>query len=106
MDSMFASIRGFLRVRHEDHSVHALQDELSRGVVENLAGNRVEVEAGLEAAHGSEVEREKVEEQRAVSLRGKRDQLPFRLRIGLVVDVLEVGGLAAQPRPVIDRASR
>ena len=39
-----------LGVGHEAHAIDALEDQLSAGVVEDLAGHRVEVEAGLEAA--------------------------------------------------------
>src|SRR5262249_47129931 len=38
-----------LAVGDEDHAVHALQDQLAARVVEDLTGNGVEVEAGLEA---------------------------------------------------------
>ena len=91
-----------LRVGDEHHAVDAFQDQLARGVVEDLAGNGVEVKARLEAAHGAEVEREEVEEERAVGFRGEGDQLSLRLRIGLVVDPLQVGRLAAQTGTVID----
>src|SRR5690606_13795409 len=37
-------------VGHEDHAVHAAQDQLPRRVVEDLPWHRIEVEAGLETA--------------------------------------------------------
>ena len=49
--------RGHLAVRHEDDAVHALQHELAGGVVEDLAGHRVELEADLHAADHAHVER-------------------------------------------------
>ena len=91
-----------LRVGHEDHAVDALQDQLAGGVVEDLAGHRVEVEAGLEAADLAERERQEVEEERALGLGGEGDHLPLRLRVGLGVDVLEVGRLPAQAGAVVD----
>ena len=92
----------FLRVRHEDDAVDALEDELAARVVEDLTGDRVEVEACLEAAHGPEVEREEVEEQGPVRLRRERDELPLRGGIRAVVDVLQVRRLAAEAGAVID----
>src|SRR5262249_54742022 len=91
-----------LAVGDEDDAVDPLQDQLPAGVVEDLAGDGVEVEAGGEAADGAEVERQEVEEERAVGLGRQRDHLALRLRGGLVVDVLQVGRLAAQPRAVVD----
>src|SRR5262249_4337767 len=91
-----------LAVGDEHHSVHALEDELAAGVVEDLSGHGVEVEAGLEAPDLSQREGEEVEEERPVGLGAQADQLALRLRIGLVVDVLEVGRLPAQTWAVID----
>ena len=85
-----------LRVGDEDHAVDALQDQLAAGVVEDLAGHRVEVEARLEAADLAERERQEVEEQRALGLRREGDHLALRLGVGLVVDVLEVRRLPAE----------
>src|SRR5690606_22817686 len=62
----------------------------------------VEVEPGAEAADGAEVHGEEVEEERALGLGGGRDQLPLRGGGDLLVDVLEVGRLAAQARAVVD----
>src|SRR3989338_8001186 len=62
---------GGLRVGDENHAVHALQDQLARGVVEHLAGDGVEVEARAEAADLAQVEGQKVEEQGAVGLGGE-----------------------------------
>jgi hypothetical protein len=99
---MFASMRSTCESADEHHAVDALQDQLAAGVVEDLARHRVQVEAGLEAADLAERQRQEVEEQRALGLRGEGDHLPFRLGVGLVVDVLQVGRLPAQTRPVVD----
>ena len=55
----------------EDDAIDALEDELAAGVVEDLTGNGVEVEASLEAAHRAQVEGQEVEEQRPVGLGGE-----------------------------------
>src|SRR5512138_195056 len=91
-----------LRVGDEDDPVHALQDQLPAGVVEDLAGDRVEVEARLEAADLAEREREEVEEERALGLRREGDHLALRVGIGLGVDVLEIRRLPAEAGTVID----
>ena len=83
-------------------SIDAFKDKLSTGVVEDLAGDRVEVEAGSKAADLPQRQREEVEEERPLGLRRERDHLPFRVLPGLVVDVLEVGRLPAETRPVVD----
>src|SRR5439155_18071466 len=56
----------------------------------------------LEAAYRSEVEREKVEEEGAIGLGSQRDQLPLGLRVGLVVDPLQVRRLPAEAGAVVD----
>src|SRR5690606_19389076 len=90
------------RVGHEDHAVHATQDELARGVVEDLPGHSVEVEARLEAVHLAEVEGQEVEEQRALVLGSEGDHLTLRLGRHLLVDLLQVRRLARQAGPVVD----
>ena len=97
-DSMFASMRSICESADEDHAVDALQDQLAARVVEDLAGHRVEVEAGLEAADLAERQRQEVEEQRALGLGRERDHLALRVGVGLVVDVLQVRRLPAQAR--------
>src|SRR5205823_379158 len=62
-----------LRVGDEDHAVHALQNQLARGVVEHLSRYGIEMEAGLESANFTEAERQEVEEQGALGLGGERD---------------------------------
>ena len=87
-----------LRVGHEDDAVDALEDELARGVVEDLAGHRVEVEARLEAADLAEGQRQEVEEEGALGLRREGDHLPFAVGIRPLVDVLQVRRLPAETR--------
>ena len=91
----------FLRVSDEDDAINAAQNELAAGIVKNLSRNGVEVHAGFEAAHGAEIEGKEIEEQGSLSLSGERDHLAFLLLGGLLIDVLQVGGLATKPGAVI-----
>ena len=88
-----------LRVGDEHDAVDALEDQLAAGVVVDLARHRVEMEARLESADRPEIDRQEIEEQRAFGFRRQRDQLPARVGLHLAVDVLEIGGLAAEPGP-------
>ena len=85
-----------LRVGDENDSVNVLEDELSARVVVNLAGHRVEMEAGIEPANCSEVDRQEIEEKSSLGFCRQRDELSARIRLDLAVDVLEVGRLAAR----------
>src|SRR5215210_1248269 len=91
-----------LAVGDEDHAVDPLEDQLAARVVEDLAGDGVEMEAGGEAADAPQVEGEEVEEQRAVGLGGQRNHLALRLGRCLVVDVLQIGRLPTQAGAVVD----
>src|SRR5690606_14239179 len=64
-----------LRVGDEDETVDTLQDQATRGVVVDLPGYGVEVEARLEAADGTEIDGQEVEEERALLLGRERDEL-------------------------------
>src|SRR5580704_10635246 len=91
-----------LRVGHENDAVYAAQDQFAAGVVENLAGNGVQVNARLEAADGTQVERQKIKKQSSFRLRGQRDHLALLLLGGLLVDELKIRRLAAQPGAVVN----
>ena len=60
------------------------------------------MEPRLEALDRAEVERQEVEKEGSVRLGGERDELALRGGVRAVVNVLEVGRLPAQARPVID----
>src|SRR4029077_8702580 len=85
-----------------DDSIHAFEHELARCVVENLAGDGVELEPGLESADHADIDREQIQEQRAVSLRLQTDHLAAALRRCLGVDVMKVGGLPAKAGTVVN----
>src|SRR5207237_8821612 len=53
-----------LGVADEDYAIYVLENELAAGVVVDLAGNRVEVKAGLEAANRSQIDGKEIKEQR------------------------------------------
>ena len=92
----------FLGVRHENDTVYATQDQLAAGIVEDLAGYRVKVDASLEAANTAEIEGQEVEEKGAFRLRGQRDHLALLLLAGLLINKLQIGRLAAETGAVID----
>src|SRR5215207_1318044 len=90
-----------LRVGDEHDAVHSLQDQLPARVVIHLPRNGIQVEARLEASDRSEIDRKKVEEQRALGLGRERDELAARVRRHLAVDMLEVRRLPAEAWTVI-----
>src|ERR1700704_1819908 len=59
------------------------------------------MKARLEPAHRSQIQRQKVEEQRAVRFRRQRHHLALLILPRVVVDPLQVGGLSAQTWTVI-----
>ena len=66
-----------LRVRHEHHAVRPLQHELARRVVKHLTRDRVELDTRLHAADFAQLERQEIEEQRAIRLGRERKHLPL-----------------------------
>src|SRR6185437_7132719 len=84
----------------------ALEDELARGLVVDLAWHRVELKLGREARDLAKVERQKVEEERAVGLRGERHHAPFSIVGHLTVDVMQVRRLSGPARSVVDDLAR
>ena len=91
----------FLRVGDEHDTVDTAQNELAASIVEDLSGNGVEVDSGFEAAHVAQVEGQEVEEEGTLGFRGKGDHLAFLLVRGLLVNDLQVRGLAAQSGTVV-----
>ena len=61
------------------------------------------MEARLEAADFAQRQRQEVEEERALGLRGQRDHLALRLGTGARVDELQIRGLPAEPGAVVDQ---
>ncbi len=98
--------RGELAVRDENDAVDALQHQPPRGVVEDLTGHGVELEADLHPPDHPDVEGQQVEEQGAVGLGLQAQHLAAGAPRGLLVDPLEVAGLAAQPRAVVHDLGR
>src|SRR5665213_1080469 len=93
----------FLRIRHEDDSVGALQDQLAAGFIKNLTGNCIKMNSSFKAAHRAQVNRQKIEKQGAVRFRRKRNHLPFLRGTRMVIDPLKVGCLTAQTWTVVDQ---
>src|SRR5581483_938824 len=86
--------------------VRTLEHELARLVVENLAGNRVELDLQIEGADFADVDGKKIEEQGAVGLRCERQHLPLLLGGELVEDDHEIGRFAAETGAVIHDLGR
>src|SRR5215475_13444976 len=59
------------------------------------------MEARFEAAHGPQVQRKEVEEQRAVRFRGQRHHFALLVLPGVFVNPLKVGGFSAETRAVV-----
>ncbi len=93
-----------LRVGDEDDAVHPAQHQLAGGVVNDLAGDGIELELGLEAFDGHGLDGQKVEEQGAVRTGGERNQLAFvaSRSLHMIMHLHEIGRLAAHGRPVVD----
>ena len=60
------------------------------------------MEARPEPVDLAQFQGQEVEEERPLGFRRERDQRAAGLGAGLLVDVLEVGRLSAEARPVID----
>jgi hypothetical protein len=93
---------GARRIGDEHDCVDALQDELTRGVVVDLTGHRVEQEARAVSVDLAQFERQEVEEERSIGLRLHRDHLALGVVGRLLVDELKIGRLAAHPGAVVD----
>src|SRR5437660_1819556 len=59
------------------------------------------MKARLESAHGSQIQRQKIEKQRTVGLRRQRNHFPFLVLPRVVVDPLQVGGFSAETWTVV-----
>src|SRR5438309_3293727 len=59
------------------------------------------MEARLESAHGSQIQRQEIEEQRAVGFRCQGNHFAFLILSGVVVHPLQVRGLPAETGAVI-----
>jgi hypothetical protein len=93
--STFACVIARCESADEHHAVDALEHQLPGGVVEHLAGHRVELDAGLEAGDRADVDRQEVEEEGTVGLGFERNHLTARVVRGVGIDVMQVRGLAA-----------
>src|SRR5207248_10484841 len=85
----------WLRIGYEDYAIHAAQDQLAAGIVEDLSGNGIEVEASLETANSTQVEWKEVKEESSIGLCGQRDHFAVLLLVGFLKDLLKIRGLPA-----------
>src|SRR5262250_2831844 len=58
--------------------------------------------ASLKTTNRTEIQREEVEKQGSFGLGGERDHFALLLLGGLLINVLQVGGLAAEARAIVD----
>src|SRR5439155_18856925 len=91
-----------LRIGHENNSVHAAQHQLPGGVVNHLTGHGVELKLGHEPFDHERVQREEIEEKRALGGGGERNQIAAIQRIDPLMNIIQIGCLAAQRRTVIN----
>src|SRR5262249_12498601 len=92
----------FLGIGHKHHAIHAAEDQLTAGVVKDLARNGIQGKACAETAHSPQVEWQEVKKQRPVSLRGQGGHLAFLFVCRFIENMLQVLGLTAQTGAVID----
>lgn len=92
----------FLGIGNKDDTIHTFEDELTGGIIKDLARDGVQMETGLEAANLAERQRKEVEEEGPFRFCCQTDHLAFGVGSGLLVDILEIGGLAAKAGAVID----
>ena len=95
-----------LGIRHKDHRIGSAQHQLAGGIVEDLARHRIELDAGLHAPDGAQFDGQEIEEEGAVRLGGQGQHLAAPIAGQRVVDMLEVGRLAAEARAVVDDLGR
>jgi hypothetical protein len=60
------------------------------------------MKARLKTTHRAQFQRHEIEEERAIRLGRKADELPLGLRGSRIKDILEIGRFAAQSRPVVN----
>ena len=91
-----------LGVGDEDHAIRPTKDQLASGVVVNLTRDGVELQGYLHAANRADFERQEIEEDGSITLRGEGDHLAALTTLEVVVDPLQIGGLATQSGTVVD----
>ena len=91
-----------LGVGDEDDAVGAVQHALAGGFVEHLARGGHQLEVDLEIADHPGPDGQEVEEIGPVGLGLEADELAPRGAVELIIDVAEVGRLAAQAGAIVD----
>src|SRR5690606_3002060 len=91
-----------LRVCDKDHSVCLMQDQLHRGIVNDLAWDSVELKADFVAGNGGSFEGQKIKKQGAIAAGRKRHEITGTSGIQSRVDCAKVGRFATQRGAAID----
>ena len=92
----------YLAVSHKHYSVNTLEDELSAGRIEYLAGHCIKMKPYLEAPDVTEGQRKKIEKEGPFGLGCQRYEFAFLVGVGLFIDILEVGCLSAEAGTIIN----
>ena len=95
-----------LAVAHKHDAVGTLEHETARRVVVDLPGHGVQLEARRETGDLAQVDGEKIEEQRAVGLRGERYHASAPGLGNATVDVVQIRRLPGPPRSVVHDFAR
>src|SRR3984957_20392468 len=92
-----------LRICHEHHSIRALQNQSPARLIEHLPRNGIQMKTSAKSAHGSQVERKKIEEKSAIRLSRQRHHLSLLIRSRVLIDPLEIRGLPAEAGTIVDK---
>lgn len=90
-----------LRIGHEDNPIDPLQDKPAAGIVVDLARHGIKMKADFKSVDQAQLQRQEIEEQCPLRVGGKRHHLSLIGGMDFLIDVIQIGGLAAQTRTVI-----
>src|SRR5260221_12737030 len=91
-----------LRIRHEDQAIHTPENQLSSRVINHLAGDCVQLEFCFETLQHDRVHRQKIKKKGSIGCGCQRNEVATITRRDARMDVLQVGRLPTERRPVID----
>ena len=95
----------FERVGHENNAVNSPEHKFPGGVVHDLPGNGVELDANGHVHYLADIKRQEVEKQRSVSLGVDGHHLTANLFGHRLVYIEQIRGLAPSARSIIDYLS-
>ena len=92
-----------LAIRYEGNAIGASQHELAGGAVKRLARHREQLKAHAIGTDGTQINREVVKKERAITTGGQRRQLTDLRARQRRVQVGQIRRLARPCRPVVDQ---